>query len=647
VLNPEGKKRWISLAECIALSLENGRTGDFYDPPGAPSGVRAALRGLSPTGASDAIRVFAYDPAEAATEIEQGLARFDAFVSTTMQWSKIDEPQNIQAQVFARGSGGFLIRDQATFQTQLVKPLPTGGLAGITFRVDYDKSNLNERAGLLNPSYRPTLTFNFEQPLLQGAGIFINQIRNALPTGLNLPSAPGNRPNAPQGILLSRIFTDETQLEFDRRLNDMLFSVEQSYWQLYSAYWDLYSRETAMRQAHAAWQIARVRYENGRITVQEFKQVEEQFHAFRAQRLNALGRGSGRPGVLEAERKLRYMVGLPAEDGCRLIPSDSPTVAPFKPDYCVALQEALARRPDMQQIRQEVQAAYLTVLREQDLLLPDLRFFSSYNVNSVGNTVTGSGENNALRALGNNRFHDATVGLRLDYSIGYRAEFASVRRAQLGLAQRIAFLQDQEKKLASSIIKSYRDLFELHETIRIQRARREAAAEQLSARYKEFLAGRGSIDILLESQRTWADALQAEQDAIADYNISLADFERQKGTIQRHDHIAVTEGPLPKCAQDRASEHLAAQARALSLADVKKAAEGGEHRPQMVDTEAGPLPVAVPAPAAGARPVSVPALLEQQRGVPTVPDVPEKLPYPKAPAGPVGALPVGRPGVQQ
>src|SRR5205085_2116762 len=60
VLDPGGQDRPITLAECLALALENGRLAD------------------------QAIRVFAYDPAIAATDIETSLSKFDARWQTNM-----------------------------------------------------------------------------------------------------------------------------------------------------------------------------------------------------------------------------------------------------------------------------------------------------------------------------------------------------------------------------------------------------------------------------------------------------------------------------------------------------------------------------------------------------------------------------------
>ncbi|MER3416610.1 MAG: hypothetical protein C4297_10410 [Gemmataceae bacterium] len=597
VLSPEGKQRPITLAECIALALENGRTGEFFDRTGSRrSSLSPTVRGAPASNLTDSIRVFAYDPAVAALDIEIALAKFDARWQTSMTWSKTDEPQALQAVFFGREAT--LQRDQAQFQTQLLKPLPTGGVAGITFRTDYDFSNINARIGRVNPAYTPRLEFSFEQPLLQGFGVQINQLRNSHPGSIRTPFATGGRV---PGILIARLFNDEQQLEFERRVQDLLLSVEEAYWELYCAYWDLYSREMGMRQAHAAWQVVKRKYEAGQVPIQDVAQIEQQFQLFRAQRLQALGQGTARLGVLEAERRLRYLIGLPAEDGTRLIPVDQPTVAPYKPDWAMSVQQAMNRRPELLQARKEVQAAYLAVLREKDALLPDLRAFATYDINAIGSRLDGDSPANALKGLSQNDFNDWTLGLRLDIPLGYREAHAEVRRAKLQLAQRVTLLQDQEQKVLLSLQRSYRELVQAYELIRIQRARREAAATQLESMYQLFLAGKQTVDVLLEAQRNWADALRDEHFAICDYNIALAEFERQKGTILEHDNVSIVEGPIPASAQARASAHIRERARSIPIGwpatlaeEDPSATRGPADMPSAADPPALPLVPAVP-----------------------------------------------------
>jgi outer membrane protein TolC len=460
----------------------------------------------------------------------------------------------------------------AEFRTELLKPLPTGGLAGITFRTDYFAVPPNVTVGLpfnqppftfatpfvFTPAYRPAVDLTFEQPLLRGAGVWINQIRDTLPSSVRYPGLPTGQ--AP-GILLARITENEVKLEFERRIHELLFRVEEAYWDLYSAYWELYSRDAGLKQAQAAWQVAKGRYDLGGLALEDLAEIEDQYQNFRAQRLQALGQGvPGRLGVLEAERRLRYLVGLPAEDGTRLIPSDDPVDTPYLPNWDADLAEARERRPELLQVQQEIRAAELRIRKAKDLLLPDLRFLAKYNANGLGHTL-GEG----LDVLGQDRFNDWELGLLMQVPIGFRDASAQTARARLQLAQHYAFLRDQEAKVILSLQRGYREVVQYAEEFRIRRSRREAAATQLKARTEKYRSGRETIDFLLTAQRNWTDALRDEYAALCKYNIGLADYVRQKGTILEHHNVTLMEGPLPAYAQTRASEHIRERQRALVL----------------------------------------------------------------------------------
>jgi hypothetical protein len=128
-------------------------------------------------------------------------------------------------------------------------------------------------------------------------------------------------------------------------------------------------------------------------------------------------------------------------------------------------------------------------------------------------------------------------------------------------------LEDQQSQAAFALQRSYRQLVQLHREFRIQAARRAATAIQYRALYDEYLAGfgGGNTNVLLEAQRNWANALHDEQETVARYNIALADFERQKGTILAYDNIHIAEGALPSGAKEQAAEHIREQTHSLIL----------------------------------------------------------------------------------
>ncbi|MFO0846755.1 MAG: TolC family protein, partial [Gemmataceae bacterium] len=275
-------------------------------------------------------------------------------------------------------------------------------------------------------------------------------------------------------------------------------------------------------------------------------------------------------------RQLRALMGIPVEDCTRLMPSDSPTLAPFQPDWCSSVAEAMEKRPELYMVRQDIKASQMRLILAKNSLLPDLRFTSTYDVNSIGTRLDGSStpelirtfnpqtgnlevsgqrDVNALRGLADNNFNSWSMGLRMVFPLGFRLGYTQVRQAQLELARDIEILKDQELKVVSYMANYYRRLSLNYEQIRANRAQREAFGEQLRAKQQEFLAGRGTLDILLEAQRFWSEALSQEYQAIVQYNNALAGFEFAKGTIQHHDNVYIAEGALPQCAAVRAVDH--------------------------------------------------------------------------------------------
>jgi outer membrane protein TolC len=278
-----------------------------------------------------------------------------------------------------------------------------------------------------------------------------------------------------------------------------------------------------------------------------------------------------------------------------LIPADTPTLVPYRPDWGRSLDEALTAKPELLLCRQELKVRQLELLRAKNLLLPDLRFTSSYEVQGLGSRLDGTGPDNALRSLAQNRFQNWALGLRLEVPIGFREAHAGVRLARLNLASALEVLRDQENKVASALEQRYRQLFELHAQVQAARARREAYGRQLELRYQEFLAGsKVPVPFLLEAQRFWSDALSDEHAFIAQYNTALCGFEYAKGTILNYHHAVIAEGPLPVCARVRAAEHERERSEALVLRErarpVPHAGQGGPGLPQFPAESAPSLP---------------------------------------------------------
>lgn len=569
VVDPERPPRFISLPEAIAIALESGTSGaQAIRTPGVPTDDLISFTGAGVVG-SDAIRVFALQPAINGAAIDAAMGRFDALWTTSMSWNAQDNPvQGLNS--FTNGSG-------AIFNTALAKPLPTGGVAGITFNTNYTNliSPPTGPFGVINPSYTTNLQFGFEQPLWRNAGVGINQLLDTFPGSFLFPGLNSRiSAVAPDGILIARLRFDEQRAEFERRLNYMLLNVEVAYWNLYGSYVTLFAAEQGLRMSLESWRFAESHYKAGDYDPVLLAQTRAQYELFRVERLKALGQ------VLENERALRILLGMKIEDGTRLVPADTPTLAPLVPNWEAAFQDALSLRPELVMAREDLKVKQFNMLLNQNLLRPDLRFQSSYTMVGLGNrldgggvipTATGTIPANSLRTLFSGDFANWNIGLTLNVPIGFRTEYARARQARLHLAQAFAVLKDQEKKAHNILAREYRLVIEAYKTIEIRRQRRQTLAEELKLLADKVAVGtidptsRRFGDSLLDAQRLWALALSDEYQAIVDYNNTLAQFEFAKGTIQQHDQVHVAEGPLPVAAQVRAVDHERERTRALVL----------------------------------------------------------------------------------
>ena len=574
-INDPDRKPWpMTLAEAVAIGLENGNVGSqAVAQPGLLSDNLVTFQGRDVAG-SDNIRVLRLDPAIAGSDIESSLSKFDALYTSSMTWNSTDQP--------LQGLNQFNNGESAILSNTILKPLPTGGVAGITFSTQYQSlTNPPQGFNLLNPAYTPQLQFAFEQPLLQGFGVEINELRSQHPNSILTPFASTVRS---EGILITRVKYDQTRVDFERNVSVMLLNIETAYWNLYDRYWALYSREQGLRQAYEAWKINKLRYEAGKVATQDLAQSTGQYESFRSQRIAALD------DVLEAERQLRGLLNLPPEDGKRLIPMDPPTLTPYQPDWTTAVNEAMSLRPELILARNDLKLRQLDLINQKNLLLPDLRFTSTYALSGIGTKLDG-GDGNAFRSLAANDFQTWGLGLRLSMPIGYRDAHAQERVARLNLSRAYLVVQEQEFRCQRALEFQYRKIVSNYKQIETQRSLRQARAVELEARTKEYLAGRGTLDFLLQAQSEWADALRAEYDFIVQYNNSLAAFEFTKGTMLRYDNVSIGEGALPASAQVRAVEHEKERSHALTLrqheAPVERLPNSGV--PKLAGSEGTPV----------------------------------------------------------
>jgi outer membrane protein TolC len=572
VTTPDRPPRYLTLQEAIAIALENGHV----------SGRAGTGRGLvddsflqftnpgSMNTQTERLRVLALNPAFANAAMEAAASRYDAVLAMTSSWNTTDA---VQTGIFNNQSG-----QGANVGMGILKPLSSGGIASIGLTTTYNNlvSPPSGAFNVLNPLYTTRFHVGFEQPLLKDFGS-INQLlqRVPSPTGQSIPgignffTALNARQNAlssfvdrgSEGILISRLRFDQSRAEFERNVHALLVQAEVAYWNLYNKYGQLYSAEENLRVMHKTWQESYNLVKAGTAKPEDYYQVLGQYHEFRGERIRSLQE------ALEAERVLRGILGLPGEDGTRLVPITPPNMAEMKPDWDTSLQEALTTRPEIVLARDNLRYHQYLLSIQQNNLSPDLRAFMRYEPVGFGNTLQGDDTfidgtgtertTNAFRSLRRGDFADWQVGLNLIVPIGFRLEYAAIRGARLQLTQSYYLLRDQEEKTARVLQNHYQEMARWYKSIEAHRSERLGYLESLKTRDALIRAGKETPGkpAYLETQRRYAAALIKEYNAIAEYNNSIARFEWAKGATLRYNNVHISEGALPQCAQVRAVEY--------------------------------------------------------------------------------------------
>jgi outer membrane protein TolC len=642
--NPSFDNIWeLSLEEAIRTALENGKVlrnlgGRFasFGGPRPQTGEPAVSLLTAPTQTPTV-----YDPAIVETDpfrgVESALAQFDAQLTSSMTWDRINRPQNFRPNpFFPQNFEGAA----ANWTTGLAKRTATGATFGFANQTIYDSNN--QAARELPTSWQTNYDFTFNQPLLQGAGATYNRIAGPDPFD-NLLGRPNFR-----GVLLARINADITLADFEAGVRNLISDTEQSYWELYFAYRNLEARKAGRDSSLEAWRKVHALYvEQSRGgEADKEAQAREQYFFFRSEVEQAL------TDVYRCENRLRFMMGISASDGRLIRPSEEPTTARISFDWQQSLVEALSRSAELRRQKWTIKQRELELVAAKNLLLPRLdllgrwRFlgmghdlisqnYNPYEANNIQNPLNPDPllGTDAYSTLLSGKFQEWQAGAQFQMPLGFRRELATVRHHQLQLARERARLQDEELEASHALVEAVRNVDTNFALAQTNFNRRVAAERQVEAVQAAYDANTVTLDQLLDAQRRRAEAESSYYRSIVDYNRSISQLHFRKGSLLEYNGVFLAEGPWPGKAYFDA--HRRARQRDASLyLDYRHSRPGVFSRGTIsqnfadigAETPVHQLPARDPA----TRPEPIPAKLPAAPGTKTEPTAPELLPTPGA-----------------
>ncbi|MFN7731310.1 MAG: TolC family protein [Pirellula sp.] len=438
------------------------------------------------------------------------------------------------------GRDGRFAQDLSTTQAGFNKRSATGALFMVREVSVYDRNNQSgNRFGAPPP---PLSSFSWDnyieatakQPLLLGAGTEFNRI-----------AGPGATPGQLNGVLLARVRTDISLVDFEKGVRDFVADVDNAYWDLYFAYRDLEARIDARDIAT----LTHEEYKQKNKNEQDIQQAREQMIRFQADVVDALngrsldgtrtnngstgGTFRGIGGVRTCERKLRLLIGLPINDGVLIHPTDIPTTAPILFDWTTCVDEALQYREEIRRQRWVIKQHELELIANRNFLKPQLDAISTYRMRGFGQD---------WRSPWNNDFSEWALGLDYQMPVGFRRGNAAVRTSQLMLVRSTEILREQERAVHLGLSNAINESKRSFDNLGLQRERLDAITKLLTAisvRMED--EGFRELDVVLDTHRRLLDARLRYFQSEVEYELSLRNVNVEKGTLLRYCNVFLNE----------------------------------------------------------------------------------------------------------
>jgi len=507
---------YLSLSDAIALALENNIDVEVsrYAYPLSDTAVMSA-KASNGAGVS-------YDPA----------------ITSTINWARNAQ---INTNTITGGGTATNISDSRVRNFGVVQGFPTGGTATLGFNNNIQTTNNTN--SIFYPSYTSGLSLQATQPLLQGFGLTYNT--------RNLRVAKNN-------IRL-------TDYQFQQQLNTTLNTVISTYWNLVSAALAVGVAQQSLELSQKLLDDNKKQLEIGTMAPLDVQQADQQVATSETNLITA------QTAVEQQEVALKNLLsrnGLGATSfaDVHIIPTDRitvPDVEPIRPVQDL-VATALDRRPELTQLRIQVENSKINLTGAKNALLPQLNLVGNVSNPGAGgifntapyiNPVTQlpgtrpqplnpdliGGYGNILSQVFGVPNVNYTIGVTLNIPLRNRSAQAAyitqdlqMRQSELGIQKQINTIR-MDVQNALIAVKNAR--------ARYQSATKASALAEavLDSEQKKYALGASTSYAVVQHQTDLATARQAEVAAISAYAQAKLQMDQATGTILENNNVILDE----------------------------------------------------------------------------------------------------------
>ena len=363
-------------------------------------------------------------------------------------------------------------------------------------------------------SWDEQVVLQITQPLLKDFGQDVNRAR----------------------ISIARNDQKISQMDLQKKLEEVIQKVEESYWKLVQADQDVQIQEELLSFAEKTLDTI-VKRSNDTSDLQ----INQARAAVESRRGDLLRARLQRYTYSDELKKLMNDPEYPVLGQALLMPADKPVAVPVQLNLADQVETALANRVELLQQSLRIDSARVVIKAAKNNLLPKFDISASVGYEGINRTFAES-----WNSFDDGHMINWGVGFQFEVPIGNRAAEAIWRRTQYQHYQSIDEWRRQADQVAGEVLQAMRSLdLSWQSANAAQRAVFAAEDALKSIQVREDLGGQLTpefVQIKLDRQTALSQAKSTLNAALASYNQSLCDLEKAKGTILKYNSIEMREG---------------------------------------------------------------------------------------------------------
>lgn len=460
------------------------------------------------------IRLDHYQIDTAENNLQRVYAPFDPLLTSSFTDQRDKTPTSTQL-------SGASILNELTQQTQIgySQTFQTG--TNFQGSLIADKSSTNSSFNTLNPATATTLQFTVTQPLLRNLGLFPNR-------------AP---------ILIAQRNLKQARASFLGEVSDIIQQIVGNYWNVVLAREVLAVQQKSLDEAQKSYDHDKKALSLGALPPLDIYRSESQVASRRVGVIQA------EYAVKQAEDQFRQGIAADIDPATRVLDLEltdrpEPVGELLTIDIPTALARAIANRPELDAVHQQLAIDELSIRLAHNNLKPDLELSGFY----LGNGLNGYQPGVANTGIGTSlsqsfRFAFPAYGATLSLALPIKNHSAEANLADALVSR--GHDQYQQRETNQSILLDVTTAVHALEAAKLgmeaAKVAVDLAKETLHADERKYELGTEQIFFVLDAQTQLAQAELNLIQSQVNFQVAVTQVDHATGDLLEHHHVQIVE----------------------------------------------------------------------------------------------------------